>query len=156
MTFDEAVGDALQRVRGGTSPHDAIAAVLGQLEEAAVAEGAKAGLYARVFETLNRERDTRDRVAAQRRAHELAARAGTPSECPWDDCSGGITRIERYHATIVWSKREDGSWDCRELGGRGTHYHLFCDLGCETKAWPNAGRHEYYVLPPELLEVVEA
>lgn len=74
-------------------------------------------------------------------------------KCPQRSCSGVIVRIERYGATVEWALTEpsaqnfgQGLW---EVGAHdvGTHFHLFCDLGHETKMW---GRD----LPKRLQSVV--
>ena len=145
MAFERAVGKALAEIRGGGNPRDVIPTVVEGLDQGELLNGAKAGLYARVFQILDQERAPAE--------HQAIGEAGEKSECPQARCTAGVVRIERYQTTVMWEKSADGSWDCGAYD-QGTHFHLFCSDGHETKAWPNRGNHSDYVMPVELLRVV--
>jgi hypothetical protein len=51
------------------------------------------------------------------------------------ECDGYVIEIERYRTTITYNydKIED-NWEVL-ANDVGTHFHLFCDNGCEVKAW---------------------
>lgn len=80
------------------------------------------------------ERRERDRANIERQVFQ-EARANRTVQCPADDCSARVIRIERYHVTVEWELSATG-WD---LGTHdtGTHFHLFCEDGHETKQWGN-------------------
>lgn len=65
--------------------------------------------------------------------------------CPIGDYGALIGRIELYKVHVTW-ELSDGAWD---LGAwdDGTHFHVFCADGHETKLW---GRE----LPERLQTVV--
>lgn len=65
--------------------------------------------------------------------------------CPVPGCSELVARIERYHVAVEWelsTERVQGTRHPLEqpmwrLGTHdvGTHFHLFCQAGHETKRW---------------------
>ena len=150
LGFDGAVGEALRLTREGASPHQVIPSVLERITDAtARAAAAKAGVEARVWQILNQDRARRDE--AERRATVRAAGGGVPCLAP--DCSEPIVRIERYKSTVVWDRQQDGSWSMG-VEDVGTHFHLFCAYGHETRAWNNHDPNADGVLPAPLRAVV--
>lgn len=69
-------------------------------------------------------------------------------KCPVQGCDELVTRIERYHVTVEWNletapvavgARHPISEPKWTLGAHdsGTHFHLFCADGHESKRWGN-------------------
>lgn len=146
LDFNGVVGEALRLVREEeVLPHEAIPRALDRLRDPQEqAEAAKAGVEARVYQILERDK-AREEARKRREQRERAAEAGE-AKCLRGDCDAGVLRIERYKTTVVWSKQEDGSWHCGHTG-QGTHFHLFCTAGHETRCW---GRR----LPETLKKVI--
>lgn len=67
-------------------------------------------------------------------------------KCPKQGCHGHINVIQRYKTTVEWELKEDGQWTMGTFD-QGTHYHLFCSEGHESKCWGNE-------LPSDLRDVV--
>lgn len=72
--------------------------------------------------------------------------------CLKDDCDAAVERIERYKTTVVW-ERDGGSWTLGTYD-QGTHFHLFCEAGHETRCWANPDPNADGTLPESLVGVV--
>jgi hypothetical protein len=72
-------------------------------------------------------------------------------KCP--DCDKDIVRIERYHTTVVWEKK-NGEWTVG-ASDIGTHFHVFCP---DYDEYDESGKHTMKIfgqdLPEELRNVV--
>jgi hypothetical protein len=89
---------------------------------------------------------------------ELRSLANATVQCPVEGCDELVTRIERYHVTVEWElgmepvpmatrhPLVEPRWDLGTYDN-GTHFHLFCPAGHETKRFGNR-------LPKRLRKVV--
>jgi hypothetical protein len=57
-------------------------------------------------------------------------------KCPKSRCTGYIVRIERYNTDVEWELDAAGHWDL-EAYDKGSHFHLHCTEGHETRMWGN-------------------
>ena len=91
------------------------------------------------FQLRPEESATARAAYAEMRKEGLSRKLGSISiettECPRSGCSKPITSIERYHVTVKWDFTSSG-WNLGALDN-GTHFHLFCAAGHETKLWGN-------------------
>jgi hypothetical protein len=94
---------------------------------------------------LARDEKARDWKEHGPRWHESVARHTV--QCRVAGCDEPVTRIRRHKVTVEWEITNPlNGWDLGAFDD-GTHFHLFCEAGHETKAW---GRD----LPKRLQKVV--
>ena len=95
------------------------------------------------------ERDWAEADQQQREQMPRDRLAPMTVRCPVKGCDSLVVSIERYHVTVEWELRDVG-WDLSTYDS-GTHFHLFCDTGHESKAWGSqlAERLQSVVYPGE-------
>jgi hypothetical protein len=66
--------------------------------------------------------------------------------CQQESCQADIVEIERYHVSVQWTRKADGTWEMGTFDN-GTHFHVFCERGREVRLWSRQ-------LPEDLQRVV--